>query len=117
MGRAVGADEPRAVHGEAHRQPLNGDVVHDLIVGALEKGRVNRGEGFHALGRKARRERYSVLLGDADIEAAVRKFLGEQVEPGSRRHRGGDGDDLVVLPRLLDQGVGVDLGIGGRPGL
>ena len=42
------------------------------------------------------------------------KFLGEQVETGARRHRGGDGDDLVVLLRLLDQRVGVDLGVGRR---
>ena len=114
MGRAIGADQPRAVHGEAHGQALDGDVVHHLIVGALQEGRVDRGERFQALGRKPRREGYSVLLGDADVEAAVGKFLGEQVEPGARRHRGGDGDDLVVLPRLLDQRVGVDPGIGRR---
>ena len=55
-----------------------------------------------------------MLLGDADVEAAVGKFLGEEVEPGARRHRRGDGDDLVVLPRLLDQRFGEHLGIGGR---
>ena len=107
MGRAVGADEAGAVHGEAHRQALDGDVVHDLIVGALQEGRVDGGERLQAFGREARREGYAVLLGDADVEAAVGKFLGEQVEPGARRHRGGDGDDLVVLPRLLDQALGV----------
>ena len=35
MRRPVGADEAGAVHGETHRQALNGHVVHHLIVGAL----------------------------------------------------------------------------------
>ena len=45
---------------------------------------------------------------------ALGEFLAEQVEAGARRHRRGDGDDLVVLPRLLDQAFGEDLGVGGR---
>ena len=114
MGRAVGADEPGAVHGEAHRQSLDGDVVHDLVIGALQEGRVDRGERLQALGRESGGEGHAVLLGDADVEAAVGKFLGEQVEAGAGRHRGGDGDDLVVLPRLLDQRLGEHLGIGRR---
>ena len=103
MGRAVGADEAGAVDGEAHRQVLDRDVVHDLVVGALQEGRVDGGERLEALGGEAGGEGHGVLLGDADVEAAVGKFLGEQVEAGARRHRRGDGDDLVVLPRLLDQ--------------
>ena len=35
MGRAVGALKPGAVEREAHRQLLDGDVVHDLVVSAL----------------------------------------------------------------------------------
>ena len=42
MGRAVGADKAGAVHGEAHRQALDRDVVHDLVVGALQEGRIDR---------------------------------------------------------------------------
>ncbi len=114
MGRAVGADQAGAVHGEAHRQLLDGDVVHHLVVGALQEGRVDGGERLEAFGGEPGREGDAVLLGDADVEAAVGKFLGEQVEAGARRHGGGDGDDLVVLLRLLDQALGVDLGVGGR---
>ena len=55
--RAVGADEAGAVDGEAHRQPLDRDVVHDLIVGALQERRIDRGERLQALGREARRRR------------------------------------------------------------
>ena len=117
MGRAVGADEAGAVHGEAHRQLLDRDVVHDLVVGALQEGRVDRGERLEAFGRKPGGEGHAVLLGDADVEGAVGKFLLEQVEAGARRHRRGDGDDLVVLARFLDQAFAIDLVIGGRAGL
>jgi hypothetical protein len=34
--------KPRAVDGEAHRQALQRDVVHDLVVAALQEGRVDR---------------------------------------------------------------------------
>ena len=38
MGRAIGADQPRPVDGEAHRQRLDRHVMHDLVVAALEEG-------------------------------------------------------------------------------
>ena len=75
MGRPVGADEAGAVHGEAHRQALDGDVVHDLVVGALQEGRIDGGERLVAFGREPGREGDAVLLGDADIEGAIGKLL------------------------------------------
>jgi hypothetical protein len=44
-----------------------------------------------------------VLLGDADVERAFREHVGEQVKPGAGGHRRRNGDDLVVLARLLNQ--------------
>ena len=41
MGRAVGADQPGAVDREAHRQALDRDVVDDLVVAALQEGRID----------------------------------------------------------------------------
>ncbi len=94
MRRPVGADEAGAVDGEAHRQPLDGDVVHDLVVGALQEGRIDRRERLEAFGRQPGGKGHGVLLGDADVEGALGKLLLEQVEAGARRHRRGDGDDL-----------------------
>ncbi len=54
--------------------------MHDLIVGALQEGRVDRRERLVALGRQARRKRHRVLLGDADVERALREFLAEVIE-------------------------------------
>ena len=52
-----------------------------------------------------------MLLGDADVERALREALGEQVQAGAGRHGGGDGDDPVVPLGLLDQFLGEDLGV------
>ena len=71
MGRAVGADQPGAVDREAHRQVLDRDVVDDLVVGALQEGRIDRAERPHALRGEAGGEGHRMLLGDADVEGAV----------------------------------------------
>ena len=77
MGRAVGADEPGPVDGEAHRQPLDGDVVHDLVVGALQEGRIDGGERLVAFGGEAGGKGHRMLLGDADVEGALGEGFGE----------------------------------------
>ena len=82
MGGAVRADKARAVDGKAHRQLLDGDVVHHLVIGALEECRVDRRERLVAFGGQPTGKGHAVLLGDADIEGAIGEFLAEQVEPG-----------------------------------
>ena len=49
-----------------------------------------------------------MLLGDAHVEAPLRKDFGETVKAGARGHRRGNRHDLVVGPRLLDQRIGED---------
>ena len=100
MGGAVGADEAGAVDGEAHRQALDRHVMDDLVVAALQEGRIDRAERLVAFGGKAGGEGHRMLLGDADVEGAVGEGLVEDVDAGARRHRRGDADDLVVLLRL-----------------
>ena len=117
MGRAVRADEAGAVEGEAHGQVLDRHVVHDLVVGALQEGGIDRAERLVALRRHAGRKGHRVLLGDAHIEGAGGEFLAEEVDARAGRHGGRDGDDLVVLRRFLDQALAEDLGVGGRVGL
>ena len=53
---------------EADRQILDRDVVDDLIVGALQEGRIDRAERPHALRGEAGGEGHRMLLGDADVE-------------------------------------------------
>ncbi len=75
MGRSIGADQTGAIHGETHRQPLDGDVVHDLVIGALQERRIDRRERLEALGRQTCGEGHAMLLGNADVEGAVRETL------------------------------------------
>ena len=72
MGRAVVADEPGAVHGEDDVELLQADVVDELVVGALEEGRVDRADRLRALDREPGGEQHRVLLGDADVVVLLR---------------------------------------------
>jgi hypothetical protein len=103
VSRAIGADEAGAVEGEAHRQALDRHVVHHLVVAALQEGGIDRRERLHPVGGEAGGEGDRVLLGDADVEGAVREALAEHVDAGAGGHGGGDGDDLRVAFGVLDQ--------------
>ncbi len=83
MGRPVRADKTGAIDREADRQRLHRHVVHDLVVAALQEGRIDRAERLVAFGRETGGESHRVLLGDADVEHAVRKGLAEDVEAGA----------------------------------
>ena len=113
----VCADEAGAVDGEAHWKRLQRDIVDDLIVAALQEGRIDCAERLEAFGGEARGEGHRVLLGDADVERAFREGVAENVEPGAVRHRGGHSDDEFVLGGFLDQTFAKHLGEGGRAGL
>ena len=70
--------------------------MDDLVVGALEEGRVNRAKRLVAIGGEAGGERHPMLFGNADVEHPLGKAGADLVEPGARRHCGGDRDHFVV---------------------
>ena len=76
VGRPVGADQPGAVHREAHRQILDRDVVDHLVVGALQEGRIDRAERPVPRRGQPGGKGHRMLLGDADVERPVGEFLG-----------------------------------------
>ena len=91
-------------------QPVQRDVARDLVEGALQEGRVDADHRAQPAHRQSRRERDGVLLGDADVEEAIRKALRELEEPGGRCHRGGDRDDPLVFLGRLAQRFAEDVG-------
>ncbi len=117
MGLAIGAHESRAIHRESDGQFLDRDIVHDLVVAALQEGRIDRGERPHAFASETGGKGHRMLLGDADIEAASREALGEFVEARARGHRGRDRDDSVVVLGFGDESLGEDVLIVRRAGL
>ena len=107
--RAVGADDAGAVDREHDRQVLQHDVVDQLVVRALQERRVDRDHRLHAFARESRGERHRVLLGDADVEIAIREFLREAHEPRAFAHRRRDADDARIARRHVAQPVAEDL--------
>ena len=92
-------DQPGAIDREAHGQVLDRDIVHHLVVGALQEGRIDRRKGRMPSAARPAAKVTAVLFGDADVERTVRMRLGELVDAGAAGHGGGDGDDLVVVCR------------------
>ena len=111
MGRSVAADDAGAVDREHHREVLQHHVVNDLVVGALEKRRVDPDDGLQPLAGKARGEGHAVLLGDRDVEVAIGIELLEPFHPRALAHRGGDRDEPLVPLRHVAEPVAEDLGI------
>src|SRR5204862_3802691 len=108
MGLAVLSDKAGPVNREANGQLLDRDVMYDLVVAALQESRVDRGERLHAFGGEARGKGHRMLLGDADIEGALREFVAKQIKARARWHRRGDRDDALILLGFLDQRLGKD---------
>ncbi len=77
MGGAVFADQTRAVDGKGDVQILQGDVVYQLVVGALQKGGVDRHYRLLAFTGHACRQCHRVLLGDGHIVKALGEVGGK----------------------------------------
>ena len=54
MGRPISANQAGPVNRQQHWQFLQGDVVNQLIIGALQEGRVNRHHRLQAFTRESR---------------------------------------------------------------
>ena len=109
VGAAVVAGETGAVDSEDHRQSLQADIVHDLVVGALQEGRVDADDRAHPLRGETGGEGDRVLFGDADVEEAIWVDRLELGERGAGRHGGGDGDDPGIVFGQLDQRLREDI--------
>ncbi len=104
MRRPVRTDHARTVDGEHHVELRQRHVDDHLVDSALQERGVDGHDRLLAAGGQAARIADRVLLGDARVHEAQRVLLGEGVKSGAAAHGGGDGDDAVVLARLLDQG-------------
>ena len=114
MGGAVLANQPRPVDGKAHWKFLQGYVMNNLVIGALQKRGIDGTEGLEPFGRQARGKCYCVLFGNANIKHAFRKLFGKFIKAGARSHGSGDGNDLLVLFRFRDECLGKNTGVGRR---
>src|SRR5262249_48080801 len=100
---AVGSYQAGAVYGETDGQGLDSHVVNDLVVGALQEGRVDGAERLEALDRQAGGEGHGMLFGDADVEGTVGIGLRENVDASAGGHRRGHRNNAVVFACLLHE--------------
>src|SRR5205814_9060778 len=72
----IGADQPCAINSEQDRQVLDTDVVDQLIVGALQKGRIDRHHRLQALARQSggERDRKSTRLNSSHLGISYAVF-------------------------------------------
>ena len=101
MRCSVTLTQPCAVDAENDRQALEGNVMYDLVVAALQEGRVDGGYRMESVRRKPRREGQRMLLRDADVKEPVGARRTECLQSRPLAHRGGDSADAIVTYRFL----------------
>ena len=85
MGRAVGPDHAAAIDREQHVEVLQRDVVDQLVVGALQEGRIDRHHRLGAFAGHARGQGHRVLFGDGGVEIALRDIPAKSAPGRSLR--------------------------------
>ena len=113
MRGPVGADNARSIDRKHDGKILQRDVVNGLVVRALQERRIDRDDRFHAFAREPRGERHRVLLGDADVEIALRKRLRKPHESRTFAHRRRDADETCIGRRHVAEPIAENLRIGG----
>ena len=93
----VVAHQAAAVDGEHHRQPLQGHIVDDRVVRALQERRVDRHDGAQALEGHPGGGGHGDLLGDPDVQVAVRVRLRVADQTAALAHGGRDHEGAWVL--------------------
>ena len=91
------AHQASTVYGKDYRQILQGNVVDNLVVAALEEGGVYRHYGAQARRGQPRCVGDSVLLSHAHIEAARGEKLPEVAQTSAVNHRRRDRHNPLVL--------------------
>ena len=91
------------------------DVVNRHVVGALQKGGVNREERFQSLRGQPAGKKRGVFLGDADIEIAVGMCALTKCEsPVPLGIAAGNGNELLIRIGEFRQRLAENLRIGRR---
>ena len=96
VGRAIGADQAAAVDGENDRQILQRNVMHQLVVGALQESRIDGDDRLQPFASETGGEGDGVLFGDADIVVAISVLGREAHHAGALAHRRGDADEARI---------------------
>ncbi|OPY10060.1 MAG: hypothetical protein A4E66_01643 [Syntrophus sp. PtaB.Bin001] len=114
MGWAVLSYETGSIQGEHHRQILQADIMEYLIVSPLQKTRIDRHDREYPFRGQSGGKGHAVLLRDAYVEKAFRKFLRKDAQACSFTHSCRNGDNLRIFPCHFYQGIAENLCVGRR---
>jgi hypothetical protein len=106
------ADQAGTVQRKHHGQVLQGDVMNQLVIAALQKGRVNRHHRLEAFTGHAGGKSHRMLLGNADVVIAVGKTLVKLDHARAFAHGRRDTHQARVLLSHVAQPAAKDLGEG-----
>ena len=111
MRRAISAYDPGTVQRKNHTKILQCYALNNLIIGPLQKSRVNGCHRFKPFMRQAGGKADSVPFGDPHIKESLREIIPELIQACALRHRSGHRDNLRILSSQLHQRPAKDLGI------
>jgi len=109
--RTIGAHQSAAVQSENHMEILQADIVQNLVVAALQEGRIDRYDRNPAFGGHPCGESHGVLLGDTDIIGTSRNFLRQFIDAGATAHGGRNPDDFRIGLGNCDQRLSENIGV------
>ena len=98
------------VNTQHHMKVVDGHVVNEHVIGALEEGGIDSKDGDGPLLCHASRHGDGTALGDAYIEEAVGAGGLEMLQPSPGGHGRRNGTDPPVLPAQPGQGPAEDGG-------
>ena len=100
---AVLADDASAVDAEGHRQSLDGHIVDDGVIAALQEGAVDGAVRVHAVLGQTTGKRHRVALADAHVKRARGHGLKHHRHRRATGHGSGDADNFVIFLSQLDK--------------
>ena len=92
----VSGDETCTVHREDDIFMQKVDVMDDLVVAALQEGRINADHRQHSLAGQTSCKGHGMLFGHADIEEAFRMGMTEKLQTCAIFHGGSNGTEGLV---------------------
>ena len=116
VGFAVLADNAGTVDPQHHMHAANGNIVHQLVIGSLQKGRIHRKYRQFSHRSQCRGKSHGVLFGNAHIIVPVRELPCKMVQSCAPAHCCRYGTNAGVVFRQLHQFFAKHLRIGIRSG-
>ena len=114
MRSPVSTDKTGPVNGENHVKLLHADIVHNLVISPLKKGRIYGKNRDHAAKRQPCRKCHRMFLRNSHVKVSLRESLLKGLQPGSLPHGRGNSHQVVMKGAKLSYARGKNIGIG-RP--